>query len=140
LSDRIGINRQTLITYLHYLTEARLINSLYKQARGIGALKKPDKLFLENSNLMYLLAGNVKTSDKGTVRETFFFNQAGAVHKLQYPEHGDFLVDRKYTIEVGGRNKGGKQIRNMEDAYIAADDIEFGHGRTIPLWLLGFLY
>ncbi|MGC9313817.1 MAG: ATP-binding protein [Sediminispirochaetaceae bacterium] len=140
LSDRIGINRHTLITYLHYLTEARLINSLYKQARGIGALKKPDKLFLENTNLMYLLAGHVKTSDKGTVRETFFFNQIGTSHELVYPEQADFLVDGKYTFEIGGRNKGKRQIRGIEAAYVAADDIEYGYGRTIPLWLFGFLY
>jgi len=140
LSDRIGINRQTLITYLHYLTQARLINALYKKARGIGALSKPDKLFLENSNLMYLLAGNTRTSHKGTVRETFFFNQVGAAHELHYPEQGDFLVNRKYTIEIGGKNKTGRQLRDIEDSFVAADDIEYGHGRTIPLWLFGFLY
>ncbi|MDY7027239.1 MAG: AAA family ATPase [Spirochaetota bacterium] len=140
LSDRIGINRHTLINYLHYLTEARLINSLYKQAPGIGALKKPDKLFLENTNLMYLLAGHVKTSDKGTVRETFFFNQIGTSHELVYPEQADFLVDGKYTFEIGGRNKGKRQIRGIEAAYVAVDDIEYGYGRTIPLWLFGFLY
>lgn len=140
LSDRIGINRQTLIAYLHYLNEARLINSLYKEARGIGALKKPDKLFLENSNLMYLFAGSSKTSDIGTVRETFFFNQLTPSHELLYPERGDFLVDKRYTIEIGGKNKGRKQLQGLDNAYIAADDIEYGHGRTIPLWLFGFLY
>lgn len=66
LSDRIGINRQTLIAYLHYLTEARLINLLYKEARGIGALTKPDKIFLENGNLMHLFAGGPTASDRGT--------------------------------------------------------------------------
>ncbi|MFW5715224.1 MAG: ATP-binding protein [bacterium] len=140
LSDRIGINRHTLITYLHNLTEARLINSLYKQARGIGALKKPDKLFLENSNLMYLLADKMRTSNKGTVRETFFFNQVGTNYNLLYPQQGDFLVEGKYTIEIGGKNKTIRQIRSIKHAYVAADDIEYGHGRTIPLWLFGFLY
>lgn len=140
LSDRIGINRQTLIAYLHYLTEARLINSLYKEARGIGALKKPDKLFLENTNLIYLFRGNSQASGTGTVRETFFFNQLSPSHDLLYPEQGDFLVNSRYTFEIGGKNKGQRQLRGLEDAYVAADDIEYGHGRTIPLWLFGFLY
>jgi uncharacterized protein len=140
LSDRIGINRQTLVAYLHYLAEARLINSLYKEARGIGALTKPDKIFLENSNLMHLFAGESTPPDKGTVRETFFFNQLSRAHELRYPEQGDFLVDNTYTIEIGGKNKGRRQLRGVDDGYVAADDIEYGHGRTIPLWLFGFLY
>ena len=140
LSDRIGINRQTLIAYLHYLTEARVINSLYKEARGISALKKPDKIFLENTNLMYLFAGSSGTGDKGTARETFFLNQLAHSHQVRYPEQGDFLVENTYTIEIGGKNKGRKQLRGLDDAYVAADDIEYGHGRTIPLWLFGFLY
>jgi len=113
LSDRIGINRHTLIAYLHYLTEAKLINSLYTKARGIGALKKPDKLFLENSNLMYLLAGKIKTSEKGTVRETFFFNQVAPSHEMLYPQQGNFLVDGKYTIEIGGKKQESTADPNL---------------------------
>lgn len=140
LSDRIGINRQTLIAYLHYLREARLINSLYKEAYGIGALTKPDRIFLENSNLMHLFAGGPAASDRGTERETFFFNQLSPAHELRYPEQGDFLVDNTYTVEIGGKNKGRRQLRGVDNAWVAADDIEYGHGRTIPLWLFGFLY
>lgn len=140
LSDRIGINRQTLIAYLHYLTEASLMNSLYKKAGGIGALKKPDKLFLENTNLIYLFRGNSQARSTGTVRETFFFNQLSPSHDLLFPEQGDFLVNTRYTFEIGGKNKGQGQLRGLEDAYVAADDIEYGHGKTIPLWLFGFLY
>lgn len=138
MSDRIELNRQTLLAYLHYLEEARLITSMYRQSRGLGALQKPDKIFLENTNLMYLSKNSVP--DKGTLRETFLANQLSFGHELHYPESGDFLVDRKYTIEVGGKKKTGEQIKGLKDAYIAADGIEYGYGRKIPLWLFGFLY
>jgi uncharacterized protein len=138
MSDRIELNRQTLLAYLHYLEEAKLITSIYKTSRGLGALQKPDKIFLENTNLMYL-SKNSKP-DRGNLRETFLANQLSFEHELHYAESGDFLVDRRQTIEVGGKNKTGKQIQGLKDAYIAADDIEYGHGRKIPLWLFGFLY
>ncbi len=138
MSDRIKINRQTLIAYLHYMEEAKLITGIYKRSRGLGALQKPDKIFLENTSLMYLSAG--AEPDKGNLRETFLVNQLSFGHELHYPESGDFLVDRKYTIEAGGKNKTGEQLKNVEEAYIAADGIEYGYGNTIPLWLFGFLY
>lgn len=138
MSDRIKINRQTLIAYLHYMEEAKLITGIYKSSRGLGALQKPDKIFLENTSLMYLSAG--AEPDKGNLRETFLVNQLSFGHELHYPESGDFLVDRKYTIEAGGKNKTGEQLKNVEEAYIAADGIEYGYGNTIPLWLFGFLY
>ncbi len=137
LSERIGINRQTLLAYLQYLTEAKLIRSLYKDAQGIGALQKPDKLYLENTNLMYLFKGSL--ADVGTIRETFLANQLSYGHVIAFSESGDFLVDGHYTIEVGGRSKTRKQIQGLNDAYIAADNIEYGHGKKIPLWLFGFL-
>lgn len=138
LSDRIGINRQTLLAYLQYLAEAKLIRLIYKDAHGIGALQKPDKLYLENTNLMYLFKGT--DADLGNVRETFLANQLAWNHGVNFTDTGDFLVDGRYTIEVGGKNKTRKQIRQIEDAYIAADDLEYGYDKKIPLWLFGFLY
>lgn len=137
LSERIGINRQTLLAYLHYLAEAKLIRSLYKDAHGVSALQKPDKLYLENTNLMYLFKGS--HVDIGAVRETFLANQLSYTHEIAFSESGDFLVDGRYTIEVGGRNKTRKQIQNVVDSYIAADSLEYGHDKKIPLWLFGFL-
>jgi len=93
---------------------------------------------LENTNLIYALAGDAV--QKGNVRETFFANQLKASHKIQYPEKGDFLVNGTHTFEVGGNNKGLKQISDMPEAYIAADGIEYGFGNKIPIWLFGFLY
>ena len=138
LSERIGINRQTLLGYLHYLTEAKLIRALFKDSRGIGTLQKPDKVFLENPNIMYLFQGG--SADKGNLRETFFANQVGFQHKVNYPSRGDFIIDSKYTVEIGGKNKMVKQVQGIQEAYVAADDIEYGHGNKIPLWLFGFLY
>jgi predicted AAA+ superfamily ATPase len=138
LSERIGINRQTLLAYIKYLGESRLVRSLYRQSRGTGALQKPDKIFLENTNLMYLFKGDLW--DRGNVRETFLMNQLAYEHRLEFPESGDFLADGRYLIEAGGRRKNRKQIAGVPEAYIAADDIEYGHGDKIPLWLFGFLY
>lgn len=138
LSERIGISRTTLLTYLQYLEEAKLIRRLYRQSTGISALQKPDKLFLENPNLMYLLG--MENTNIGNVRETFLANQLGYGHHISFPETGDLRVDDKITIEVGGKNKTRKQIRDVPDSYVAADTLEYGVGTKIPLWLFGFLY
>ncbi len=77
---------------------------------------------------------------KGNLRETFFANQLKESHIIQFAEKGDFLVDGKYTFEIGGRGKGSKQIKDTDNSYIASDDIEYGYQNKIPLWLFGFLY
>ncbi|GHV37569.1 ATPase AAA [Spirochaetia bacterium] len=148
LGERIGINRQTLLTYIQYLAEARLTRNLYKEAQGISILQKPDKLFLENTNLMHLFKG--PSWDRGNVRETFLANQLAYEHSIVFPEAGDFLVDGKYLIEVGGKRKTRRQLKAADAqaeltnsdsaAWVAADDIEYGYDRKIPLWLFGFLY
>lgn len=138
MSDRIPINRQTLLAYLHYLEEAQLARSLFRDTTGIGALQKPDKLYLDNTNLMYLFRG--ANADPGNLRETFLASQLSQTNRVAYSGTGDFLVDDRYTIEVGGKNKTRRQIRDTADAWIASDDIEYGNGRKVPLWLFGFLY
>lgn len=138
LSERIGINRNTLIAYLGYLQESGITRNLYKESSGISKLQKPEKIFLENTNLAYAFA--VESANKGNVRETFFANQTGFGHLLTYPEKGDFLVDGKYLIEIGGKQKGNKQVKGIENSFVVADDIEYGHENKIPLWLFGFLY
>ena len=138
LSVNIGINRATLLSYLHYLRETNLTKHLYRDSFGVSKLQKPDKIFLENTNLAYLLAE--KRANIGNLRECFFFNQLDYLHKVEYPEKGDFLIDKKYTFEIGGKSKNIKQIHALENAYIAADDIEYGFDNKIPLWMFGFLY
>ena len=138
LAAKIQVARQTLLQYFQYLEESKLIYQVFKESRGLGTLEKPDKIFLENTNLMYLL-GKAETNI-GNARETFAFNQLSHSHEVLFSEQSDFLVDKKYTFEVGGKNKKRKQIDHIPDSYILADDIEFGTDRRIPLWLLGFLY
>jgi len=138
LSDRIGLNRHTLLTYLQYLSDAKLTYSLYRDIHGITILQKPDKLYLENTNLMYLF--KEREIDAGNLRETFLANQLSYAHRLEFSRSGDFFVDGQFTIEVGGKNKTRRQIQGVPDAYIAADNLEYGIDRKIPLWLFGFLY
>jgi predicted AAA+ superfamily ATPase len=138
LSERIGINRTTLLMYLNYLQEAGITRNLYREAQGISKLQKPEKIFLENSNLASTFTSIQPNT--GNIRETFFANQTSYIHQLTFPEKGDFLVDGKYLVEIGGKQKGNKQIYGIENSFVAADDIEYGFDNKIPLWLFGFLY
>ncbi len=138
LSERIGITRNTLVEYIKILNDTELLNTIYKNAFGINLLQKPDKIYLENTNLAFMLAGaNINT---GNNRETFFLNQLKNSHKINYPDKGDFMVNNKFIFEVGGKNKTSKQISGLTNAFIVSDDIEVGYSNTIPLWLFGFLY
>jgi hypothetical protein len=138
LSERIKINRQTLLSYLSFLGESKLINLIYKDAHGISLLQKPSKIYLENTNLMYALSE--KVPNQGNIRETFFLNQIAKKHLVELAPKGDFIVDKNMIFEIGGKSKGIKQIKGIENSYIVADDIEYGFGNRIPLWLFGFLY
>ena len=138
LAERIGINRNTLITYFHYLEESGLTQQLFKDAKGITRLQKPDKIYLDNTNLLYTIAPqNVQI---GHVRETFFANQLAYKHLVEYTDVGDFKIDQTLTFEIGGKHKTKEQVKNLQNAFIAADDIEIGFQEKIPLWLFGFLY
>ena len=138
ISNKTDITRGTLVTYFHYLEDVGLTRNLFKEGRGVSLLQKPQKVFLDNPNLMHVLAPS--SFNMGSLRETFFCNQVGFVHELTYPNVGDFTVDNRYVFEVGGRSKTIKQIQNLEHGYVVADSIELGVGRKIPLWLFGFLY
>jgi uncharacterized protein len=138
IAGAIGINRQTLLSYMAYLNDSRLTRSLYRDAKGISSMQKPDKLYLENTNLMYLFKSTA--AEPGNVRETFLANQLSYQHLTEFSDTGDFYVDRKWTIECGGKGKTGEQIKNVPRAYIAADGIEYGNGLRVPLWLFGFMY
>ena len=131
-------NGNTFLTYLFYLSEAKIINNLYSSIHGISKLQKPEKIFLENTTFIIALADT--TPSIGNIRETFFLNQLSVKHKVTYPKQGDFLVDEKYLFEIEGKNKTQKQIAGIKNAYIATDDIEYEYGNKIPLWLFGFLY
>ena len=137
LSRQVGTTRDSLLKYLHLLHNAHILKWLSSDAYGINFMNKPDKLYLENTNIAYALHGEINT---GTQRETFFLNQLSVKHKVTYPKTGDFMVDGKYLFEVGGKNKTQKQIAGIENSFIAADDMEYGFRNKIPLWLFGFMY
>jgi len=141
LSRAIGIKRETVLKYMEYLEEAKLTTRLYTNQDTITELQKPDKMYLDNSNLLYALSSAVPQI--GTVRETFFANQMlSSGHTVEYAGYmkGDFRIDKHYVIEVGGAEKGYGQIQGIEHAFVAADDIETAIEKKIQLWAFGFLY
>jgi uncharacterized protein len=135
LARRTGLHANTVVKYLHYLERARILTFLWAPNKGMSLLQKPDKVYLENSNLAYALRGN--EVDIGSVRELFFHNQMRQVAKLQYSSKADFFVNDRYLFEIGGPNK---QAVSANDFFIVKDGIDHGAGGIIPLWLFGLLY
>lgn len=138
LSQQVGVSRETLIKYLYLLSKADLLMLLQSKNFGISKMNKPEKIYLNNPNLVHALTDSYANS--GMLRETFFYNQLKLDHLIQYTDKGDFLVDKKFTFEVGGMHKTRKQIANIQDSYVLADQIEYAFEKKIPLWLFGFLY
>ena len=138
LSTMIGLSRMSTLAYLQYLHRAALIRLLYSDDLSVKKLQKPDKILLENSNLLPVLS--LEKPNLGTMRETFFCNQLGYKHQIEYTRQGDFLIDHQLTFEIGGKSKDGKQVAQTENSYIAADDMEFPVGNKLPLWLFGLMY
>jgi hypothetical protein len=137
LSERIGISRNSLVQFIRYLEDIRVIKCLYTKTKGIGALQKPEKIYLHHPNLQYALATH--NPNIGNVRESFFINQLNSLGPLKYTPDGDFAF-YNYVFEIGGRTKTNKPIKHLENAFVVADDIEIGHQHKIPLWMFGFLY
>jgi len=138
LSKQIGVSRETLMKYLYLLENSDLLMLLQSQVKGLNKMNKPEKIYLNNPNIAFAIADNV--INIGNIRETFFYNQVKHNNKVNYTEKGDFIINDKYIIEIGGKSKTSKQITEISNAYIAADNIEYIVGNKIPLWLFGFLY
>ena len=139
LAVAIGATRGTVLDYLRYLSDAGLLSLLYSDLLSVKKMQKPDKIYLNNPNLLYALAGS--QVNIGTIRECFAVNQLTQRHKVEYGRNkGDFKADGQWTFEVGGENKSFGQIADIPNSYILADDIEMPHGNKIPLWMIGFLY
>lgn len=127
---------RTLKDYFIKLEDAGILHLLMKASgKGLRKLEKPEKIYLNNTNLL-----SITTPEIGTVRETFFLNTLSALHTVTYPQKGDFLVENTYLFEIGGKNKGFTQIKEIENSFVVSDDIEVGYKNKIPLWLFGFLY
>jgi predicted AAA+ superfamily ATPase len=137
ISQRTGISLNTLKRYLKYLSDAGLITLLLPPGKGINNLNKPDKIYLQNTNLMYSLAP--ENTEMGNIRETFFISQMHHQQIHSSPDT-DFFINRKYQAEIGGKNKQQRQIKGLTDGYLIKDNIVIGSDHVIPLWLFGFLY
>lgn len=138
LSQKTGISRPSLLRAFELLDRARIFQVLHKPNSGVGALTKPEKLYLGNSNLSHALGEeNVSV---GSIRETFFSNQLKVGNTVNLADKGDFLINEKWRFEVGGKNKKSYQIKDLPDSFVVKDDIEIGFKNFIPLWLFGFLY
>lgn len=138
LSERIMLPRNTLVQVFQWLSKAQLIHSYFKTGKSISSLNKPDKIWIHHTNISYALAQS--TPDISSLRESFFLSQLSDLHQISLPPKGDFLIDETYTFEIGGRHKQMKQIQDIEQAYLAKDDMEIGALNSIPLWVFGMLY
>ncbi|MCH5308504.1 MAG: AAA family ATPase [Prevotella sp.] len=137
IGREIEAPRQTVLRMFNLLHQSALVYMIYNEKNNLSQLSKPEKIYLENPNLLFSLSSN---ADIGNVRETFFANQLKESHEIAYSGMGDFLIDRQYTFEAGGRNKTFQQIKDMPNSYLAVDDLDIGTGNRIPLWMFGLLY
>lgn len=137
LGETIEAARQSVVKMFGTLETAALLTLLYSGKNSFKQLVKPEKVYLDNTNILHALNTNVNI---GTERETFFANQLKQAHVLSYTPNGDFLVDEQYTFEVGGSYKSFKQIKDIPDSYLVIGDSEYGHHNRIPLWMFGMLY
>ena len=138
LSEKTSIHRNSISNYLYFLEEARLVSLLYPSGSSIATLQKPEKVFLNNTNMMYAFAEG--TPQTGSIRETFVNNQLKVLHHLTMPKTADFEIDGKLIFEVGGSGKGLKQISGLPNAFVIKDNIEYPVANAIPLWMMGMLY
>lgn len=137
LAAKLEVSRNSLEDYLRLMEDAGLIARLRDSSERFVGLGKVEKVYLDNPNLIYLLAE--KEPEIGNVRETFFFNQTRLNHSVISSKAADFKID-KYTFEIGGKNKSQAQIKNTPSSYLVKDNIEVGFHNVIPLWAFGLLY
>jgi hypothetical protein len=137
LYKELETDRNQGLKMLYALQRGGLLQLLSDDAKSPDNLSRPDKIYINNPTMMYALTPKV---DIGTLRETFFCNQLSQAHEVRYPKAGDFLVDRKYLFEVGGKGKNFDQIKDIPNSYLAVDNTEVGHRNRIPLWMFGLLY
>jgi len=137
IAEIIGVSRNSLDDYFSYMEKAGLIGQLRNETSGIRGLGKVDKVYLDNTNIIFNLVGD--KSNVGNIRETFFFNQMRAKNEVMSSQKADFIIDN-YTFEVGGKNKQQNQIENNGKSFVVKDDIEYGYLNVIPLWTFGLNY
>jgi len=131
------ISRVKLYDYVTFLADGQMLLLIAEPIKGIKKISVPAKIYLNNTNLLHAYCQNSKI---GTIRETFFANQISQKSKLHISKQGDFTIDEKYRVEIGGKNNSFKQIKDLPHSFVVADEIECGKGNKIPLWLFGFVY
>lgn len=137
LSQKIQVSRNTVIKMFELLDKGGILRCIHSGWRSPKSVAKPEKILFNNTDIMAALSS---INDIGTVRETFVASMLAQGHTVYEPPTGDFLVDEKYVLEVGGHKKTFRQIADLPDSYIVLDDTETGLGNRIPLWMFGFLY
>lgn len=137
IAEMLTVSRNNMADYLLYMEEAGMIAQLRNKTEGVRALGKVDKVYLDNTNLIYNLSE--ENQNIGNIRETFFLNQLKVNHQVFNSTLGDFKIDTM-DFEVGGKNKGLKQIKNAKHGFLVKDDIETSYLNTIPLWHFGLMY
>ncbi len=137
LSRDLSMSRNSVLTYLDYLEEADIIYGLKSMTKSDSALTKPDKIYLENTNLLY--AFDIASVNSGTIRETFVMNNLNRAGVVSTPTKGDFMIDEKYVIEVGGTNKTFHQLSGMPNAILVKEGISRGGTGIISIWMIGLL-
>lgn len=136
LSVKLGVSRNDLPEYLYYLETAGMIGQLRDDTGGIRGLGKIEKIYIDNPNLMFALTVNPNT---GNVRETFFYNQTRVSNDVISSKTTDFRIG-DHIFEVGGKNKGTRQLEGDPNGIVVRDDIETGYSRIVPLWQFGLTY
>lgn len=141
MSRELGLSKEYVYAYLEYLEGAGLIACLRPAGKGYVLARKPQKTYIHDPNLLGALHNQLMSeNDQGAVRETFFVSQLKDLFKITASDRGDFVLNDKYVVEVGGKDKGFDQIKEIKNGYVAADRMEIGAGKKIPLYLFGMLY
>lgn len=136
LANELKVSRNDIPTFLLYMEKAGMIGQLRDQTGGMRGLGKTEKVYLDNTNLIYVMTADANI---GNVRETFFYNQTRLTQPVTSSKVSDFEIGH-YTFEVGGKKKGTKQVKNVENAFVVRDDTEYASGNFIPLWSFGLMY
>ena len=137
LANEIKVSRNDIPTYLLYMEKAGMIGQLRDETGGMRGLGKTEKVYLDNTNIIYALSG--ENANIGNVRETFFYNQTRLALDVTSSKVSDFSIG-KYTFEVGGAKKSHRQIKDVANSFIVRDDTEYANGDILPLWTFGLLY
>lgn len=137
LSEKLDCSRELCLKMLYMLDKAALVQLMFSHPKTYKQMRGPEKILGGDTNILYALTA---VTNVGTLRETFFVNQMRAIGEVVMAKRGDYIVDGRYTFEVGGSGKKFDQIADVPESYLAVDNISTGYGARIPLYMFGLLY